>query len=279
LTCGPRAAQEAHRTVGNSFAEGSLDEPSFHAQGETEMLRKVAGLTGGFVMLVAALAILPQRGKADDVDKVLVVNGPKKPVPVTGNVALAGPVDVNVTNTPSVNVTNTPSVNVTNTPNVNVTNTPNVNVTGLPAVQLAAGTSVGLAPGTVVGAVDANAHQAVQKLDQFTIPANITSLVVTAYTVPAGKRFVLEDFSGSALVPTGQKVTIAGIVANGASQAMEAVPSFVGPAGGGFDTFVWGRLARVYAEPSTNVQVVVGRNPNADTADVFYALSGYLVDL
>ena len=48
------------------------------------MVRKVIGASSALILLAVTVAVLPQRGKADDVDKVLVVNGPKRPVPVTG---------------------------------------------------------------------------------------------------------------------------------------------------------------------------------------------------
>src|SRR4051812_41755274 len=51
------------------------------------MTRKVLGACGALVILALAVALVPQRGKASDIDNVLVVNGPKKPVPVT----LTGP--------------------------------------------------------------------------------------------------------------------------------------------------------------------------------------------
>src|SRR5437868_11891473 len=104
------------------------------------MLRKVIAIGGVLVMLIAAVLVVPQRGKAADVDQVLVVNGPKKPVPVTGNIALSGTANVNVTNTPNVNVTALPAVQLAGGTTVGINGTPNVNVTNTPSVSVAPGT-------------------------------------------------------------------------------------------------------------------------------------------
>jgi hypothetical protein len=107
------------------------------------LVRRSVELAGMLVMLAAALAVVPQRGKAADVDPVLVVNGLKKPVPVTLTGG-TGTANVNVTNQPTVSVAPGTSVGVNGTVNTSITNTPNVNVMGLPAVQLAAGANVGI---------------------------------------------------------------------------------------------------------------------------------------
>src|SRR5262245_47495528 len=60
-------------------------------------------------MLAAVVAVTPKRSKADDVDQVLVVNGPKHPVLVAGNVSVGGPVNANIINQPiAVKVTGPP---------------------------------------------------------------------------------------------------------------------------------------------------------------------------
>ena len=108
-----------------------------------------------------------------------MVNGPKKPLPITGVIGVNGPL------------------------NVNVTNTPNVNVNSLPAVQLA--------PGTLVGATHGDALQPVQLSGPMTISDGSTGANQSALTVPAGKRFVPEDLSGFAAVPTAHKTIIADV--------------------------------------------------------------------
>src|SRR5438132_3775632 len=104
------------------------------------MLKKAMGIGGALLMLAAAVLVVPQRGKASDIDQVLVVNGPKKPVPVSlgagGSVAITGTVNANVTALPAVQLAGGTNVGITGTPNVNVANTPTVN--------LAAGSQVGV---------------------------------------------------------------------------------------------------------------------------------------
>jgi hypothetical protein len=66
--------------------------------------------------LAAAVAMVPQRSKADDVDKVLVVNGAKKAVPVAGNVGITGLPAVQLAQGTTVVITGTPNANVANSP-------------------------------------------------------------------------------------------------------------------------------------------------------------------
>jgi hypothetical protein len=263
------------------------------------------GIAGTMVMLAAAIVVVPQRGKADDVDKVLVVNGPKKPVPVTGNVAIGGTANVNVTNTPNVSVANQPTVGlapgtnvgVNGTVNANVTNSPNVNVTGLPAVQLAPGTSVGIngmpsvnlanqptvniAPGTVVGvrSEDALRPVSVNAAGTFT---NSSPIIFDVFTVPAGKRFVLEDISGEADVTAGQR--IGEVILRGSSSRNEVYagpPVFIGTqfGPGGRDVFEFGRLARAYFEPGEDVTATAFELGTVSNGQVAIDVHGYLVDV
>jgi hypothetical protein len=288
--------------VGFSIGDYVLDfwchPETAERQGEHTMVRKVIGASSALILLAVTVAVLPQRGKADDVDKVLVVNGPKKPVPVTGNVGVSGTANVNVTNQPTVSLAPGTGVGVSGTVNANVTNTPNVNVTGLPAVQLAPGTNVGingtpgvnvlnqpmvgLAPGSILAATNADALQPVELDVAFSIPDNSDLGSANLFTVPAGKRFVLEDFSGEALIAPGDSLLSAEIGVGSPSVPVQvrAVPSLTG----NFpqlmlDAFFFGRIARGYAEPGATVTATVLRDGTLGKGGVDVAISGYLVDM
>jgi hypothetical protein len=274
------------------------------------MLRRAFGIVGMLLALAAAVVVVPQRGKADDIDKVLVVNGAKKPVPVTGNIGITGTPNVNVTGLPAVQLAGGTTVGIDGTPNVKVVNsplpvslqgnasfsgdvivvnsptvhlapggtvgvagTPNVNVTGLPAVQLAGD--------TIVGARNADALQSMQPGEfQTTIQDGNYEQSTIAFTVPAGKLFVLEDFSGRAFLPFGGKLLDARVVATTqASNLAYAVPTFSGTDEKGNGEWVFGRLARCYGAAGTPVLVSAHRDINSGNAEVLFNISGYLVDL
>jgi hypothetical protein len=280
------------------------------------MLRKTAGLTGAFVMLVAALVVVPQRGKAADVDQVLVVNGPRRPIPVNGSVAVAGTVNANVTNTPNVNVTGLPavqlapgtSVGVNGTVNTNVTNTPNVNVTGLPAVQLAAGTSVGingtpnvnvaniptvnanLTPGSMVGiSPTANGVQDVDNAARHAAPASVSFDYDAGngdaeIPVPAGNRMVVEFISIDVLAPPGPPPTVqvATRIENGAQEGPFIPLTLVNSGIGSLNRNKWvgNLLTRLYAAAgNNNLDVSSERVGPAGTITVEASVSGYLVSV
>jgi hypothetical protein len=261
------------------------------------MLRRAVGIAGTIVMLAAAVVVLPQRGKASDIDNVLVVNGPRRPVPVTGNVALSGTASVNVANQPTVSLAPGTSVGVQGTVNANVTNTPNVNITGLPAVQLAAGASVGIngtpnvnianqptvsiASGAGVGVRNEDALQpvSVNAVGTFT---NSSPINLDVFTVPAGKRFVLEDISGEADMTSGQR--IGELVLRGSSSRHEVYagpPVFIGTQFGpsGSDVFEFARLARAYFEPGEDVTATAFELGSVSNGQVAIDVHGYLVDL
>jgi hypothetical protein len=223
------------------------------------------------VMLAAAVAVVPRRGKADDVDPVLVVNGPKRPVPVTGNVAIGGTANVNVTNQPTVSLAAGTSVGVNGTVNANVTNTPNVNVTGLPAVQLA--------QGTVVGTVNASAVQPMQATVTVHLDAGTNFGALDAFSVPPGKRFVLEEFSGGVDLPAGEKAIFARVELAQQLVFVFSPVSFGGTDTMGRDTFQWNQLCRADANPGERLRVLIVRDSLTGDGIGVLTVSGYLVDL
>jgi hypothetical protein len=208
------------------------------------MLRSVVGVSGTLLALGAAVALVPQRGRASDVDPVLVVNGPKRPVPVT----LAGG-----------------------------TGSANVNVVNQPTVNLSPDSSVGLAPGTLVGVRNKDGLEAVQSNVGVGMNDGAPGAEVVAFSVPAGKRFVLEDVSGVIHLPGGQKLINAAVVTS--SSEMYTPVTFAGTASNGQDVFLIGRAARAFADPETDVKVGAQRNDTTGIATGAMTIAGYLVDL
>jgi len=237
------------------------------------MLRRAAGVAGTIVMLAAAVAVVPQRGKADSTKDVRVVNPLSQPVPVTGSVALGGTANVNVTNTPDVNVASLPAVQLAAGTTVGINGTPNVNVANQPTVALA--------PGAIVGALNANALQPVRKQVEVQFNDGDEGGRVLAYTVPAGKRFVLEDLSGNAFLPSGQKlVGVSFGLGDGPNTFVHLTPTPTGPdAIAPQDLFEFGRLARAYVEPGDTSFVDAARSSTSGIGGVFVTITGYLIDL
>jgi hypothetical protein len=77
------------------------------------MGRRVIGISGALIAVAVAVSLAPQRGKASDIDNVLVVNGPKRPIPVT-LAGGAGTANVNIVNQPTVSLAPGVSVNIAN---------------------------------------------------------------------------------------------------------------------------------------------------------------------
>ena len=105
---------------------------------------------------------------------------------------------------------------------------------------------------------------------------------LTIYTVPAGKRLVIEYASMEANIPEGQitqlrVTTVAGGVPSGHRLPLSA-PSVTFGSGGGHLTSV-GQQVRLYADPGTSVVVVSLRTSNVGTATFRFTISGHLVDV
>lgn len=174
---------------------------------------------------------------------------------VFGSVASYGqtakpPADVNVVNTPNVNVVNTPTVNVGNT----------------------------MANPLPVHIVDNPARQP------------FTETLVTpnkpSFTVPAGKRLVIEFVSGDGFITSGQKFlntslqcTVATSI--GVADVLHAfTPTLMGTQNTGtglFDIFSISQQTRLYVEPGGKVSIFM--NNTAGVAGLGFTVSGHLVDV
>jgi hypothetical protein len=235
------------------------------------MLRKAVGIAGTMVMLAAAAVVVPQRGTADSTKDVLVVNAPSQPVPVTGNVSLGGTANVNVTNTPNVNIVSLPAVQLAAGTNVGISGTPNVNVANQPTVTLA--------PGVVVGVRDEGARNPFQRITDILLPDGAIGNGVDLFTVPAGKRFVLDDISGIARLPIGEKLASAYIQFKDSLVEIQAPIAFSGTGPLSEDIYEFGRQARAYGNPGETVAADVARSDASGPASAVFTITGHLVDL
>jgi len=189
------------------------------------------------------------------------------------------------------------SVNVENTP---LPVTGSLDVSG--AVPLAPGASVTLAPGTSVtinnSAVnpvrvrDVNdANQPIAASTTCDSPAaTIGCGPAMIYTVPAGKRLVIEYASLDGCILPGQSVELSvSTQLNGAftRHAVNIAPPAAGPGVGviacnipnASSITAIGQQIRLYADGGTQVLVEGDRNSNLGLASFSFSISGYLVDV
>jgi hypothetical protein len=189
----------------------------------------------------------------------------------------AGSADPNPPPLFKVNVTNTPNVSVVNTPTVNI-GAGSVGITGMPNVTVA---------NTITNPVPVRDtdNPAIQPF-QTEIALDLTSFTskVGTFTVPAGKRLVIEFVSIFAQVNQGQKELVnIETTAGNTVASYTVVPNFYGTevsSNPAFDVFVGNQQMRVYADPGSTVNILVyGQlNTNALGGQTVVSLSGYLVN-
>jgi hypothetical protein len=99
------------------------------------------------------------------------------------------------------------------------------------------------------------------------------------FTVPAGKRLVVEHASATAFVPVGQKVRmflVSRLNSQLTSEALVATPQ--GIIDNGRDVFVASHPVRLYAGSGDFVRAVAIRSDSAVNGFVFFSVAGYLID-
>ena len=176
---------------------------------------------------------------------------------------------------------------------VNVVNTP-LPVTG--SVTVAPGTSVQI-DNTVADPVRVrNVNDAIQPVQESTncdLPASTIGCgPTTIYTVPAGKRLVIEYASLNAFcILPGESVVLSIFTSTGGGASVAHVANIAPPAPGPGTTAIGcnapaassltsvGQQVRLYADAGTVVQVEPDRNSNSGAANVAITISGYLVDV
>jgi hypothetical protein len=199
---------------------------------------------------------------------VVVTNTASNPVPVQaqGTTNVSG--NISISNTPSVSIANTPTVNAQEfgSWNVNISNTPTVHLDSSTPVN--------------VRNVDNPALQPFQRnLDVLIPPGQGTA--TDQYTVPAGKRLVIEFASNSVTAPTGMKLWVRVQALSGGVFSNYNMTSALLANTAGTDFSVGSEVTRIYADPGSNVTLVVsvlggtaGPNTGAEVD-----LSGHFVDL
>ena len=192
------------------------------------------------------------------------------PSPIKGQGG-AGAKDVNVVNTPTVSAHQSGAWSVS--------------VAGTPTVSLAAGTSVSLSDNAVVVSNTAADPALVRTLDDSArrtkqggkfveIAAGSVVENEVAYTVPAGKRLVIEHVSVNLLEAQSAEVTnlwFETTTGNTGVQHLVPLP-FAG-------STMAGQPTRIYADEGTEVRVLLRiKSPVAGGVKAFFSYSGYLVD-
>jgi hypothetical protein len=160
-------------------------------------------------------------------------------------------------------------------------------------VGLASGTTVGLASGASVRVNNTvtdpvrirNVNDAIQPFraeGDCNGTATATGCGVNIFTVPIGKRAVIEAFSGSAEIEAGQvaeaQLSLAelGGLPKDIFFVPPTPPSFL--TGGLVPGTSWGQQVRLYADPLTQIVGQASRGGSAPFSVRFF-ISGYLVDV
>ena len=155
---------------------------------------------------------------------------------------------------------------------VNVVNTP-LPVTGTVTVG-----NLGDSP-LPVRDVDNPARQPVQARANCSVTIE-TGCLPTIYTVPAGKRLVIEYASMDANVPAGELAQLAIATRTGGETVEHAFPltppSVAFSAGRAANV---GQQVRLYADPGTSVVVTGSRSGFGSPASFIFTISGHLVDV
>jgi hypothetical protein len=172
------------------------------------------------------------------------------------------------------------AVRVVNNSPIPVTGT----VTG--TVDLASGASVRV-NNTVADPVRVrNVNDAIQPFQAVAVCSGVSPMVdceTPLLTVPAGKRAVIEYFSGEALLDPQQVALPSLVTAVGTTASLKhfvppTSPAFTLGAGAAVGTTGWGQQVHLYADPGTVINGSAERSGSGPFTFAFH-ISGYLVDL
>lgn len=135
------------------------------------------------------------------------------------------------------------------------------------------------APVPVVNINDA--QQPIQKWAGTVQQPNNTATQLTLFTVPQGKRLVIEFVSFQGVVPQGQRIshcrlnTIVGNEIFNMFPVMTQLPDYVF----GEAAFGASQTVKLYADQNTSVRVYFIRSGVSGTATLNASISGYLIDV
>ncbi len=194
--------------------------------------------------------LLPGGGGVKD---VLVVNTSAQPIPVTGSVGITGTANVNVANSPSVKAQQSGpwTVGISGTANVQV-------ISSVSNPVYVRDVNNALQPFT-------------QEFDLAVASNALTA--VSSFTVPAGRRLVIENVSAEAHVPSGQHARFFVDESIG-----HVIPTAFQGSLGGQDALAVNAAVKFYFDPGT-VFVQVVRDQSGGTGNAFVTLDGYFVTI
>jgi len=208
----------------------------------------------------------------------------------------AGSAPVTVTNTPlpvqgTVSATQSGpwTVGINGTPMVSVTNTPSVALTGTPTVNLGPGNAVGINGPVQLGndAVNPALVRDVDNPGRFPIQTRVcvqggTALascfgVPDAFSVPTGKRFVIEFVSGTCqFSPPGSGLrAVSFFTVAGGTMAEHSLITSEAFSDATHTVNYFGQQTRIYADPETAVTLI---HPAFSDHRCAMTLSGYLLN-
>ena len=153
------------------------------------------------------------------------------------------------------------------TTSVNVVNTPDVNIVNLPSTPVP------------VREVNNPAIQPFQAAGFYPFTGQGSGGVITLFTVPNGKRLVIEYATAQGQLPMGAKLqgfittTVGGVTAE-----HQLVMIDQGVLAGSV-VFAAAQPMRLYADPGTTVLADVGRDPFTGGGGVAVTISGYFIEL
>ena len=166
-----------------------------------------------------------------------------------------------------------------------------VGVSGTPTVALSASSTVSLASGAAVQIgntatspalvrdVDRPTAQPVRAILSSTFQPNFgtTTTFNSTFTVPFGKRLVIEFVTVNISLPNSQQAQFARLDTTGFNQYITLTA--MGNDSGGRASFVATHRIFVILEPGTVVEAFAVRNSGTESGTVTMSISGYLVDI
>lgn len=180
----------------------------------------------------------------------------------------------------NVNVVNTASNPVPTVAQGTTSIAGNVSVTNTPTVNLASGATVGInndaSRPVPIQDVDRPTAQPFKQTSQLTFDPGFALAMGGQFSVPAGKRLVIECVTVIAEVPLGQNVLYARIV--NAGNALILTLTHPGNYAAG-EVFVGTHRVFAVLEPGTQVQPSAFRDSGTAGGTMSMLISGYLVDV
>jgi len=154
-------------------------------------------------------------------------------------------------------------------------------------VSIAGGVTISGTPNVTVGNTAAFPLP-VQDVDRPTAEPVVGTFVnaspfnfINMYTVPVGKRLIVEHVSALLNVPTGVKVIdgqLNDLLGAGPIGKLYLLPTFTGASSSTTDRYVISQPIKFYVAGGDTLQAVFDSFPSTQSLDAFCSFSGYLVD-